>query len=863
MTPHLPDDAVLPAAADVGPTAVDEADLAERLATLTLEQKVRLVTGADHWSLYPEPAAGLRRLVLGRARRRARRAGTSGTPRSTSPRPRRSRRAGTPPPSTARPPPRRRGRRKGVDVLLAPTVNLHRTPYGGRHFECLSEDPFLTAQLGAAYVRGVQAGGVAATVKHVVANDSETERRTLNALVAERPLRELYLAPFETIVRDAGAWAVMAAYNAVNGHSMTESPLLREILQEEWGFDGVTMSDWSATRSTVAAGNAGLDLAMPGPGGPWGDALLAAVRAGQVPEAAVDDKVRRILRLAARVGALDGAAVEAPTFTDDDDATTLVGAATLVRAQAAAGMVLATNDGVLPLAPESLGRVALIGPNALAARTLGGGSATVFPPYTVSPAEGLAAALGEGVRLDVAVGVRSSARTAPAAAPWFWRPDGEPGAEVRFLAADGTEIAREVRTGGTYNWMSGIGVDGDVATIEVHATVRATEGGTYEIGCSGLGRFRLALDGTEVFDEVAVLREGADFAEAIMIPPQVIHRVDLAAGEEVRAVLSHDVGSAAAAGGRDGGPMIQFNVQPAHGSDAEEIARAVVLAQQADVAVVVVGTTEEVESEGFDRASLALPGAQDELVRAVAAVNPRTVVVVNAGAPVLLPWVDEVAAVLLAWFPGQEAGNALADVLVGAVEPGGRLPVTWPAVEDGLPGVQPVDGLLPYEEGLLIGYRWYERVGRTAAFRFGHGLGYTDWEYLGMSTPVLTDAGDLALTVRVRNVGTRPGRGRAGVREPAGERGGTGGAVVGGLRRRRRRPGRGGGRGRDRAAADAGALGRGRARVGARGGHVRAGSRPIQWRPAAAGRGCAVMTDRFARGRRATGGHRAAGGHHA
>lgn len=760
MTPHLPDDAVLPAAADVGPTAVDEADLAERLATLTLEQKVRLVTGSDHWSLYPEPAAGLRRLVLSDGPAGVR--GERWDERDTS--------VNVPSPTalaaswdTAAI--ERLGRllaaearRKGVDVLLAPTVNLHRTPYGGRHFECLSEDPFLTAQLGAAYVRGVQAGGVAATVKHVVANDSETERRTLNALVAERPLRELYLAPFEAIVREAGAWAVMAAYNAVNGHSMTESPLLREILQEEWGFDGVTMSDWSATRSTVAAGNAGLDLAMPGPGGPWGDALLAAVRAGEVPEAAVDDKVRRILRLAARVGALDGAAVEAPTFTDDDDATTLVGAATLVRAQAAAGMVLATNDGVLPLAPESLGRVALIGPNALAARTLGGGSATVFPPYTVSPAEGLAAALGEGVRLDVAVGVRSSARTAPAAAPWFWRPDGEPGAEVRFLAADGTEIAREVRTGGTYNWMSGIGVDGDVATIEVHATVRATEGGTYEIGCSGLGRFRLALDGTEVFDEVAVLREGADFAEAIMIPPQVIHRVDLAAGEEVRAVLSHDVGSAAAAGGRDGGPMIQFNVQPAHGSDAEEIARAVVLAQQADVAVVVVGTTEEVESEGFDRASLALPGAQDELVRAVAAVNPRTVVVVNAGAPVLLPWVDEVAAVLLAWFPGQEAGNALADVLVGAVEPGGRLPVTWPAVEDGLPGVQPVDGLLPYEEGLLIGYRWYERVGRTAAFRFGHGLGYTDWEYLGMSTPVLTDAGDLALTVRVRNVGTRPGR---------------------------------------------------------------------------------------------------------
>ncbi|MDX5318689.1 MAG: glycosyl hydrolase, partial [Actinomycetes bacterium] len=280
MPPHLPDDAVLPAAAAAGPAcAVREADLAERLATLTLEQKVRLVTGADHWSLYPEPAAGLRRLVLSDGPAGVR--GERWDERDTS--------VNVPSPTalaaswdTAAI--ERLGRllaaearRKGVDVLLAPTVNLHRTPYGGRHFECLSEDPFLTAQLGAAYVRGVQAGGVAATVKHFVANDSETERRTLNALVAERPLRELYLAPFEAIIREAGAWAVMAAYNAVNGHTMTESPLLREVLQEEWGFDGLTMSDWSATRSTVAAGNAGLDLAMPGPGGPWGD-LLAAVR---------------------------------------------------------------------------------------------------------------------------------------------------------------------------------------------------------------------------------------------------------------------------------------------------------------------------------------------------------------------------------------------------------------------------------------------------------------------------------------------------------------------------------------------------------------------------------------------------------
>lgn len=736
--------------------AVDEADLAARLAALTLEQKVRLLTGADFWSLYPEPAAGLRRLVVSDGPAGVR--GERWDERDTS--------VNIPSPTALaaswdEAAIERLGhllaaeaRRKGVDVILAPTVNLHRTPFGGRHFENLSEDPLLTGALGAAYVRGVQAGGVGACAKHFVANDSESERMTLNAIIDERTLRELYLAPFAQIERGARPWTVMASYNAVNGPTMTENPLLREVLQEEWGFDGVTMSDWFAARSTVAAGNGGLDLAMPGPMGPWGDALVDAVRAGEVSEAAVDDKVRRILRLAARVGALKGVAPAVPTapvFSDDD-------AAALVRAQAAAGMVLATNDGVLPLAADTLSRVALIGPNALVARTLGGGSATVSPPYTVSPADGMGAALGDAVQLDISLGARSSARTAPAGAPWSWRADGQPGTEVRFLAADGTELGREDRTGGLYNWMTGFDLPGEVAVVEVHATVRATDAGTYEIGGSGLGRFRLALDGVEVLDRQMRLPDGADIVEAMMTPPQAIHRVDLAAGQELAVVLTHDLSDAPSAGGLEIGPIIQFNVQPAYGSDAEEIARAVALAAAADVAIVVVGTTEEVESEGFDRSSLALPGAQDELVRAVAAANPRTVVVVNAGSPVLLPWVDDVAAVLLAWFPGQEAGNALADVLFGAVEPGGRLPVTWPAVEDGLPSTRPVDGVLPYDEGLYIGYRWYEKVGRTPAFRFGHGLGYTAWEYLEITTPELTAAGDVSVGVRVRNIGERAGR---------------------------------------------------------------------------------------------------------
>ena len=295
----------------------DEADLRSRVARLSAEQKVRLLTGADFWALYPEPDAGLRRVVTSDGPAGVR--GETWDERDTS--------ANVPSPTALAATwdcdrveaigrlLAAEARRKGVDVLLAPTVNLHRTPYGGRHFECFSEDPLLTARIGVAYVRGLQGQGVGATVKHFICNDSETERMSVDVRVDERTLRELYLAPFEAIVREAGAWAVMASYNGVNGSTMTESPLLRAILHDEWGYDGLVMSDWTATRSTEAAARAALDLAMPGPAerfGPWGDALLEAVRAGQVDEALIDDKVLRILRLAARVGGLDGAVPVTP-----------------------------------------------------------------------------------------------------------------------------------------------------------------------------------------------------------------------------------------------------------------------------------------------------------------------------------------------------------------------------------------------------------------------------------------------------------------------------------------------------------------------------------------------------------------------
>jgi len=530
------------------------------------------------------------------------------------------------------------------------------------------------------------------------------------------------------------------------------------VLEGEFGFDGLVMSDWFATRTTAAAANAALDLAMPGPRGPWGDALIEAVQRGEVAETTLDAKLGRLLRLAARVGALDGVSPDhaAPTAGPPD------GLRATLRRAAAASFVLASNTGgVLPLDPGAIGRLAVIGPNAAAGRTLGGGSATVFPAIVVSPLDGLTAAFGPGTLVEHRLGVTASARIPVAGPPWLHRPDGGDGVEVRFLGADGTVLGTEQRPGCAFSWFGGFGDIGPVARVQVHTVVRASQPGEYTIAGSGLGRYRLSVGSAVVFDGHLELAPGADAVEGLMVPPQAIHRVGLEAGAEVAVMLEHDVGSAGGSLGASGGATFQLNLRSPRGTDDAEIARAVALAAGCDAAIVVVGTTEEVESEGFDRETLALPGRQDELVSRVAAANPRTVVVVNAGAPVLLPWADDVAAVLLAWFPGQEFGAALGDVITGAAEPGGRLPTTWPASEAGLPSVRPAGGVLAYDEGLGVGHRGWGADPERVRYPFGHGIGYTSWAYASIIVTESATAGapgDVEVTVRVRNTGARRGR---------------------------------------------------------------------------------------------------------
>ncbi|MFI7385524.1 glycoside hydrolase family 3 C-terminal domain-containing protein [Streptomyces sp. NPDC049813] len=634
-------------------------------------------------------------------------------------------------------------RRKGVHVVLAPNLNLHRSPLAGRHFECFSEDPWLVGRIGAALVRGLQAAGVAATAKHLVANDSETGRLTVDVRVGERTLREVLLAPFEAAV-EAGVWAVMAGYNRVNGTTMTASPLLARPLKDEWGFDGVVLSDWGALRTAVDTANAALDLAMPGPGGPWDERLADAVADGRVPQGAVDDKVRRLLLLAQRVGALDGApaparpgGVRAPRH--------------LLRRTAAAGSVLLCNDGVLPLCTEALRTVAVIGTHAVTPRVQGGGSAGVFPERTVSPLDGITERLRGRARVVHAPGPDLGGPPAPLGPGNCTDPrTGAPGVLLRVLDAKGEELYGEHRRSGR---LLEPAVPDGARAVEISALLTPERGGRWSFGLAGFGRLSLTVDGRPLIDGVFP-RATDDPAVVHVHPPGPTAHHTLTAGVPVLVVARRELAP-------DTGRATVLTAAPPAVPAATALAGAVAAARRADVAVVVVGTTDGDEAEGHDRTSLALPGHQDDLVRAVAAANPRTVVVVNSGAPVELPWRHEVGAVLLTWLPGQEAGGALADCLFGAVEPGGRLPTTWARRLDDAPvtATEPVDGVLAYDEGVHVGHRAWLRSGRAPAYWFGHGLGYTTWRYESVEVPEAVGADEeFTVSVLVRNTGERAGR---------------------------------------------------------------------------------------------------------
>ncbi len=617
----------------------------------------------------------------------------------------------------------REARSKGARVLLAPTVNLHRTPIGGRNFECMSEDPYLTARVAVAYVRGVQSQGVASCIKHFVGNDTEFERNSIDSRIDERTMRELYLVPFESAVKEAGVLAVMTSYNRINGPWAADSAaLINGVLRGEWGFDGLVMSDWFGLHSTVEALAAGLDLEMPGPTRHRGAQLVAAVRDGSAAAAGVRRAAVNVMRLMDRIGAFDDGAPGPETTRDSPDDVALA------RTAAAHGMVLLRNESMsgkpaLPLDLAALQRVAVIGPNAAVGQVLGGGSAHVTPSSIAQPLDSLRARLGAaGIEVTHGVGCNINKRLpeleqrlcGPIKVDYFDDPS---------ALDDRAGVA--VRTGsGTVRMMwvkDPVGQSDSNPRFGARLSTTFTPDitGTWIVGVESVAPTRLLIDGVVVIDNESTPKGGSFFGTG---KAEVTGSVDVEAGHDY--LLEVEVRHHPTGQGMGG---VNVGGQAPLGENL--LAEAVDVAAKADCSVVIVGTNDDWECEGWDRTTMDLPGDQNELILQVAAAGKRTVVVINAGSPVNMPWLGHVDAVLMAWFPGQQMGEAIADVLLGDVEPQGRLPVTFPARLEDTPAFEHYPGrhgVANYAEGRLIGYRWYATVGRRPLFAFGFGLGYAD-----------------------------------------------------------------------------------------------------------------------------------------
>ncbi|KAI1326954.1 glycoside hydrolase family 3 protein [Xylariaceae sp. FL0255] len=651
---------------------------------------------------------------------------------------------------------------RSAQVLLAPTVCLHRHPLGGRNFESFSEDPLLTGKLASRYIQGLQSKGVAATIKHFVTNEQETHRMTIDSVVMERPLRELYLRPFEIAIREANPWAIMTSYNLINGvHADMNMHTLKDILRGEWNYDGTVISDWGGINSIVESIKAGCDIEFPFSSKWRFDKVLKAIDEGRLIMEDVDRAAENVLTLVERTKG-NNMSDEEPEREDDREETRQ-----LIRTAGVEGLTLLKNEGgILPIDPKTT-KLAIIGPNANRAIAGGGGSASLNPYYNTLPLESIKQAAQKEV--IYAQGCHTF-KWLPVASRYCTTKSGKPGVTLEWFKGDkfqGEVMVEQRRTNtDLFLWDSApldqVGPEWS-AVATTHLT--PTTSGKHTISFMSVGPGKLYIDDNLALD----LWDWTEEGEA-MFDGSVDYMVtkDMEAGKPValRIEMTNEL--------RPLSKQRDFNMTHRYGGcrigfkeedQVDYLQQAVDAAASADVAVVIVGVDAEWESEGYDRQTMDLPsdGSQDRLIEAVLKANPRTVVVNQSGSPVTMPWADDVPAILQAWYQGQEAGNALADVLFGLRNPSGKLPATFPRRLQDTPAYHnwPGESLqVVYGEGLYIGYKHYDRVNIAPLFPFGHGLSYSTFEYgrPSLSKKVLDDsATPIHLVMAVTNTSSMPG----------------------------------------------------------------------------------------------------------
>ena len=634
-------------------------------------------------------------------------------------------------------------RARGVHFLLGPGVNIYRSPLNGRSFEYFGEDPFLASRTAVGYIKGLQSQGVSATVKHYMGNNSEFDRHNVDSIIDERTMREIYLPTFEAAVKEAHVGAIMDSYNLTNGVHLTQSGYFNtDIVRKDWGFQGIMMSDWDATYDAVAAANGGLDLEMPSGKFMNRTTLLPAIKSGKVSEATIDEKVRRILRTAIQFGWLDRDQTDLsiPRLNADGRQVALEA----IRS----GMVLLKNDGnLLPLDKGKIKSIAVIGPDAHPGQPVGGGSGEVRPFSTTSFLEGIAKYLGSAAKVYYAAGLPTLSEMAGHTHFTTEANGGKVGLKAEFFDntnLSGTPGIERVDDRASYDPGTTDGMAANNQSIRWTGYFTPGTPGDCLVFVQGPGEnggYRLYVDKKLVID---------DWTQAYAFLSQV--KVPLQAGPH-QVELDYFV--------KRGWGKTKLNLGIVRPEDLVS-AEAKSIAAHADAVVVAVGFDPSTEGESGDR-MFVLPPGQNELISQIADINKNTVVAVTSGGGVdMAPWIDRVPALLQAWYPGQEGGTALAQLIFGDANPSGKLPITierrWednPAHDTYYP--KSTDKKVAYTEGVFVGYRGYDKSGVTPLFPFGYGLSYTTFAYKSLSVSSPSASGDVEVRFDVTNTGSRAG----------------------------------------------------------------------------------------------------------
>ncbi|MBV12751.1 MAG: glycosyl hydrolase family 3 [Flavobacteriaceae bacterium] len=637
---------------------------------------------------------------------------------------------------------------KDVDVLLGPTINIHRHPIGGRHFESYSEDPVLTANLAKNYVKGVQSMKVAACIKHFIANDTEYQRHTVSSNVDERTLREVYLLPFETCIKEGNAKSVMSAYNKLNDiYCSSHKELLIDILKEEWNFDGYVVSDWGAALETIENANGGLDMEMPGPGGTWGEKLIVEIKQGNVDENLVNDKVKRILSIANFSGRFKSPKNEKEKEDNRLDHQKLI------RQVASEGMVLLKNQNFLPLKKESINTIAVIGPNAKYSQIIGGGSASLKPHYEVHPLEAIKNFTKDSSVIHYAKGAHTYKYLPKFNKNLFKNTSGFLVEYFEEEINKNNFISSEVLDGNKFWVFDGFAKEiinkseKPNTIVKFSCEYQPDISGEHEFEVFAIGRSRLKIDDIEIIDNWTNTEPGEAFFSMASKPKR--SKQNLIRGQIYKIEIEYHFF------GRF--PAIQFGCKAPDPHNLLKEAKEV--AKKSDVVILIVGTNSDWETEGNDREDIELPANQNQLVEEVLKANKNTLIVINSGAPISMPWLKNSPAVIQSWFGGQEHGNALSDIIFGQVNPSGKLPTTFPVCLEDTPAYDSYPGenlQMDYKEGLLVGYKWYEKKKKAPLFPFGHGLSYTEFNYENL---VIEDikSHNLKCSLNISNIGYMDG----------------------------------------------------------------------------------------------------------